>query len=66
MEDSGAQSYLNCWGITQEISEEKNFNILPRDHSSDILVKKVTAFCPCLKSLPEAKEKSFGLIPLTE
>jgi hypothetical protein len=23
-------------------------------------------FCPCLKSLPEAKMKHFGLIPLTE
>ena len=40
--------------------------MLPREHSSDILVKKVAAFCPCLKSLPEAKMKSFGLIPLAE
>jgi hypothetical protein len=27
------------------------------DCSFDILVKNVTAFCPCLKSLPEAKLK---------
>ena len=30
------------------------------------LVKKVAAFCPCPKSLPEAKVKSFGLILLAE
>ena len=29
-------------------------------------MKNVTAFCPCLKSLPEAKVKCFGLIPLKE
>ena len=40
--------------------------MLPRDHSCDILVKKVAAFCPCTKILPEAKVKSFGLIPLAE
>ena len=38
----------------------------PRDHSCDILVKKVAAFCPCPKSLPEAKVKSFELIQLAE
>ena len=30
----------------------------------DILVKNVAAFCPCLKSLPEAKVKRFRLIAL--
>jgi hypothetical protein len=29
-------------------------------------VKNVAAFCPCLKSLPEAKVKRLGLIPLTK
>jgi hypothetical protein len=29
-----------------------------------ILVKKVATFCPCLKSLPEAKVKRFILIAL--
>ena len=38
----------------------------PRDWFGDILVRNVVAFCPCLKSLPEAKVKSFGLIPLAE
>jgi hypothetical protein len=31
-----------------------------------ILVKTVAAFCPCLKSLPEAKEKKFIFIVLTK
>ena len=38
----------------------------PRDHSYDILVKNTAAFCSCLKSLPEAKLKSFGLIVFAE
>ena len=29
-------------------------------------MKKVAAFCPCPKSLPEAKVKRFGLISLAE
>ena len=40
--------------------------MLSRDLSSDTLVKKVAAFCPYWKSLPEAKVKRFGLIPLAE
>ena len=40
--------------------------MLLRDCSYDILGENVTAFCPCLKSLPEAKVKSFGLISLAE
>lgn len=40
MEDRGAKSYLNCQGLTQEVSEE-NFSMLLRNHC-DILVKKVT------------------------
>lgn len=38
----------------------------PRDCFCDILAKNVAAFCPCPKSLPEAKLMSFGLIPLAE
>ena len=51
--------------LAQDISEE-NFSMLPRDSSSDILVKNVAAFCPCPKSLPEAKVKRFRLIALTK
>ena len=38
--------------------------MFPTDHSSHILVKKVSEFCLC--SLPEANVMSFGLIPLAE
>lgn len=39
-----------------------NFNLLPRDCSSDILVMKVGAICPCPKSLHKAILESFVLI----
>lgn len=42
-----------------------NISNWARDHSH-ILAKNITAFCPCLKNLLEAKLKSFGLISLTE
>ena len=55
MEGSGAECELmNYRGLTQEVSEEKNLSMLPRDHSCDILVKNMTGFCPCPKNLPEA------------
>ena len=54
------------WWTDQEVSEEKNVSVLPRDWSYDILVKKVAAFCPCPRSLPESKVKSFGIILLAE
>ena len=52
MEDSSAM-----WGLAQELSEEKNFSVLPREHSGDILVKNMAAYCPCSKSLLETKLK---------
>ena len=64
-ENRDAKSYLNCWGLIKEDSE-KNFSVLPRNHSCDILVNEVATFCPCPKSLPKAKVKSFRLIPLAE
>jgi hypothetical protein len=42
-------------GPAQEVSEEENISIWPRDSFCGILVKSVAAFCPSLKSLPEAK-----------
>ena len=42
---------------------EKNFSMWPR---GCILVRNVAAFCPYLKSLPEAKVKRFILIALTK
>jgi hypothetical protein len=54
------------WNPGSRGSEEKNFNMLPRDCSCDILVKNVAAFCPCLKNLPKVKVKRFILIALTK
>ena len=64
MKDCGAKCYVSCVELTQEVSE-KNISTLTGDCFCDILVKKVAAFCPCLKSQPEAKMKSFGIIPLS-
>jgi hypothetical protein len=36
------------------------------DNSYDVSVKNVAPFCPCLKSLPEAKVKRLNLIALTK
>ncbi|EGV99439.1 hypothetical protein I79_014613 [Cricetulus griseus] len=55
MEDNGADNDLWCLGLDQDVSEEKNFSMWPKNCSCDILVKNVVAFCPCLKSLSEAK-----------
>jgi hypothetical protein len=41
MEDSGAEGDLNCGGLAQVVSEEKNVSMLHRDHSCGILVKNV-------------------------
>ena len=54
----------NCGSLTQDFSE-KNFSLLPRDHSY-ILVKNVVAFHTFLKSLSEVKVKSFRFIVLTK
>ena len=65
MEDFVTESDLNCADLAQEVSVE-NFNMWPRDCFCGILVKNVAAFCPCLKSLPEAKVKRLRLIALTK
>ena len=54
MEDSSLEDDLDYVGQAQKVSE-KNFSMLSRDHSYDILVKNVAAFCSCPKCLPEAK-----------
>ena len=55
MEDSSLEDDLNCGGLDQKVSEKKNFSMLSRYHSYDILVKKVAAFCSGPKCLPETK-----------
>ena len=42
MEDSGVECDLN--GQIKGVSDGKNFSVLPRDHSSDILEKNVVTF----------------------
>ena len=59
MEDAVPGNDLNCECLALEVSEEKKFSILLRDHSSDILVKNVAALCCYLKSLPDAKIERF-------
>ena len=66
MEDFVAESNLNCADLAQEVSVEKNFSVWHRDCYCGILVKSVATFCPCMKSLPEAKVKRFILIALTK
>ena len=60
-----AESNLNWADMGQEVSEE-NFSMWHRDCFCSILVKNVTAFCPCLKSLSEAKVERFILTALTK
>lgn len=48
---------LNCEGPDQEVQEGMNISKWPRDHSCAVLAKTGATFCPCTKSLPEAKLK---------
>ena len=66
MECSGTESNEDHDSPAQDVSEKKRIRKFPRDCSCDILVKNVTTFCSCLKNLPEAKLKTFGLIALAE
>lgn len=66
IEDIGAGGDLNFWGLGQEVSEEKNVNMWPRDCFCDVLVKNMAAFCPCPKNLPEAKVKRFRITALAK
>lgn len=54
MEDFVTENDLNCANLTQEVSV-KNFNMWTRDWYGYILVKNVTNFYPCVKSLHESK-----------
>jgi hypothetical protein len=66
MEGFVAGSNLNCVDLAQQISKLKNFRMQHKDCFCGILVKNVTTFFPCLKSLPEAKVKRLRLIVLTK
>ena len=66
MEDSGPEGDLNSGCLTQEVSERKNFSMMLRHCSCDILLKSVAALCRYPNSLPEGKVKRFRLIALTK
>ena len=57
MKDFVAEIDLNCVVLAQYGLVEMNFSMHPRVFFffSGILVKNVTALCPCLKSLTETK-----------
>jgi hypothetical protein len=44
IEDSSTQGDLNFENLAQEVSEKKNFSMLDREHSCNILVKNGDAF----------------------
>lgn len=62
-EDSKVNGDWNCGGLAQGVSGEKNFSMLPRNCFCDIFVKNVVAFCPCPKSLPEARANEISKQP---
>lgn len=53
---------LRVMCLGKKFSEERNVSMGSRDETCDILVKNVASFCPCPKSLPEAKLKTIRLI----
>ena len=66
MEDSDDECDLSSGCLNQVVSEVKNVSMWSKNRSCDILVKNVTIFCPCPKSLPKSKVKQFGLSSLAE
>ena len=56
-EDSEDECDLSSGCLDQEVLEEKNVSTWSKNRSCSILVKNVTAFCPCPKSLPKSKVK---------
>lgn len=58
-QNTSTECNMDYVGTAQGIFTEKSISNWARDHSSDILPKKVAAFCPYCKTQPEAKLKSF-------
>ena len=45
MKESGVElDLMNCGRLAQNVSEERNFSMLLRDHSCETLMKNVAAF----------------------
>ena len=47
MEVICAEVDLNSGVLSQEVSEKRNFIMLPGDHSCNVLTKNVASFCLC-------------------
>lgn len=63
LEDNGAEGNVDCAGPAQGVSEGNKMSNRARDHSCATVAKNV-AFSPCLKTLPDAKLRSFGSVLL--
>ena len=61
MEDSGAESFVDCACLIQEVSEGKNVSKWLRDRFCFILAKNVAVFYLCPETLFEVELKTFGL-----
>jgi hypothetical protein len=57
MEDFLAENDLNSADLPHEVSVEINFSMWPGDCFCSILLMKVATFCPCPKSVHEAKSQ---------
>ena len=59
MEENSVDNDLKCWELAQEVSE-KNFSMLPRNCSWDILLNILfVIFCACLKVSLRLKRRVF-------
>ena len=66
IKDCDSEHDFNCRSLAQGVSEETIFSILPKIILVVFLIKIVTAFCPCPKSLPGDKVKRSRLIAWTK
>lgn len=48
--ENGAEGDLSCGRLDQEVREQKNVSMWPKDWSCEILLKNMTAFCLCPKN----------------
>lgn len=48
MANIGDEGYLNCGGLAQEFSKEKNISMWPRDYSW-VIIENLPAFCLFVK-----------------
>ena len=59
-------SHCGFWKLNSGPLVEQSVLLTSEPFFCDILVKNITALCPCPKILPEAKVKRYGLIVLAK